>query len=83
MKRKDESTTNASPAARGQNEATSNFACRRLLSQHLCEPQFTKAAEIVTWLGEVQAQDFASYGSGLCAPPIQTGSKQPAHVYCS
>ena len=30
----------------------------RLKNQHLAGPQFTKPAEIVQWLGAVQAQDY-------------------------
>lgn len=30
----------------------------RLQNQHLAEPQFTKPADIVRWLGAVQAQDY-------------------------
>ena len=37
----------------------SDLARQRLLNQHIARPRFAKPAEIVAWLGAVQAQDFA------------------------
>jgi winged helix DNA-binding protein len=40
---------------------------RRLSNQHIANPNFTKPQDVVTWLGAVQAQDYAAakWGVGL------------------
>ena len=37
----------------------SDIARQRLLNQHIARPRFARPAELVVWLGAVQAQDFA------------------------
>lgn len=37
----------------------SDIAHRRLLNQHIARARFEKSAEVVAWLGAVQAQDYA------------------------
>jgi hypothetical protein len=37
----------------------SDIARQRLLNQHIARPRFARPAELVAWLGAVQAQDFA------------------------
>lgn len=41
---------------------TVEIACRRLASQHLADPGLGSAAEVVSWLGAVQAQDYPMAG---------------------
>ena len=35
-----------------------DIALLRLQNQHLAQPQLTKPADIIKWLGAVQAQDY-------------------------
>ena len=47
----------------------------RLISQKVAEPEFNTAKEIVSWMGAIQAQDFAmskwAIGIRLCDPSDQ------------
>jgi hypothetical protein len=38
----------------------SDIARQRLLNQHISHPRFARCAQVVAWLGAVQAQDFAA-----------------------
>jgi hypothetical protein len=53
---------------------TSNIAQRRLINQHLITPRFVSPAELVGWLGAVQAQDYlgALWAIGLRLRAVET-----------
>ena len=60
-----------------------NPVSQRLLSQQLAAPQFKDPAEVVSWFGAMQAQDYKSMRWAVsmrtrCAPP---GSSSPARTW--
>jgi len=53
---------------------------QRMIHQHLLEPDFTRPAEVVGWLGAVQSQDYegAKWALGLRAPALTAASVEAA-----